>query len=338
MKKLYILSTLLLASVAGYSQCSVVIGNAQNVSCFGMCDGSATAQAVGVPTYTFSWAPQGQTVQNPTNLCPGTHTVTMTDANSCQATATVLITEPSALATQVSSNAVSCYGDCDGDATATPSGGTQPYTYGWDTTANSQVTATATALCPGTYTVVVTDANGCTTSNTVFVTEPTALTINTTSIPATCQACTDGSATANVSGGTPSYTYLWTPSGQTTATASNLGGGTYTVTATDAQGCTIMDTVVVTAPTGIFAYSAGMELNVYPNPIQNTANIQVLNADNAGFVISVFDVTGKMIDSKTFNAPNGTTVQMNFENYPAGAYLMEVKTGEAKVTLKVFKQ
>jgi hypothetical protein len=338
MKKIYILSLILLTSIAGYSQCSVIINNSQNVSCNGMCDGSATATTVGVPTFTFAWAPGGQTVQNPNNLCPGTHTVTMTDANSCQATATVLITEPAALATQVSSNAVSCYGDCDGDATASPSGGTQPYTFAWDTSANSQITGTASALCPGTYTVTVTDANGCTTVNTVFITEPTALTISTTSSPASCQACTDGSATATVNGGTPSYSYLWMPGGQTTATASNLGGGTYTVTATDAQGCSIMDTIAVVAPTGIVSNTTGMYLHVYPNPILNVANIEVGYLDSEVMSVMLFDVTGKMVDSKQFNVSNGTTVQMSFENYPSGAYLMEVRAGDSKTTVKVFKQ
>lgn len=338
MKKIYVLSAMLFTSVAGYSQCSVVITAPQNVSCNGMCDGSATANGAGIPNFTFSWAPGGQTIQNPIDLCPGTHTVTMTDANSCQATATVLITEPAVLATGMTTNAVSCHGDCDGDATVTPTGGTQPYTFDWDSAAGNQITGTATALCPGTYSVTVTDANGCSTTNSVTVTEPTVLVVSTSSNPASCQACTDGSATALVSGGTPSYTYLWTPGGQTTATASNLGSGTYTVTSTDAQGCTIMDTVVVTAPTGIVAYGSGMELNVYPNPIQNVANIEVHNSENDMIIVSVFDVTGKMVDSKQFNAPNGTTVQMNFENYSAGAYLMEVRTGDAKVTVKVFKQ
>ena len=338
MKKIYILSIVLLTSIAGYSQCSVIINNTQNVSCNGMCDGTATATGVGLPTFTFSWAPGGQTVQNPTNLCPGTHTVTMTDANSCQSTATVLITEPAILTSPMSTNAVTCNGNCDGDATSAPSGGTQPYTFAWDTAANSQITGTATNLCPGTYSVTVTDANGCTVVNAVTVTEPNVLTISTSSTPTTCQACTDGSATAVVTGGTPSYSYVWAPGGQTTATASNLGSGSYTVTVTDAQGCTVMDTVTVLAPTGIIAHSGGIELNVYPNPIQNVANIEVMNAPDGVVLISIFDVTGKVIESKVHTAPDGTTVQVNFENYPSGAYLMEVRAGDSKVTVKVFKQ
>lgn len=338
MKKIYILFSALLVTTAAYSQCSVFISNSQDVSCNGMCDGEATATGVGFPNYSFSWAPGGQTVQNPTNLCPGTHTVTMTDANSCVATATLLITEPAVLAATMTSNPVTCHGECDGEAVATTSGGTQPYQFDWDSAAGNQVTSTASNLCPGNYFVTVTDANGCTTVNSVQVTEPSALSVATTSTPTTCQACTDGSATATVSGGTPSYSYLWTPSGQTTQTAMNLASGTYTVTATDAQGCTISDTVQVLQPTGIVANGSGIYMNVYPNPILNMANIEVGTVPGQVMWISLFDVTGKMLESKQYNAPNGTTIQMNFENYPSGAYLMEVRAGDAKTTVKVFKQ
>jgi hypothetical protein len=338
MKKVYILFSTLLLAVAAHAQCDIIINSVQNVSCNGACDGTATATGIGFPPFTFSWAPGGQTVQNPTDLCPGTHTVTMTDANSCQTTETVTITEPAILTTQMSSNAVTCYGECDGEGISTPSGGTQPYTFEWDSAAGGQITATASNLCPGAYNVVVTDANGCTTTGWATITEPTALTIATSSVPTTCQACTDGSATANVSGGTPSYTYLWTPSGQTTQTATNLGAGSYTVTVDDAQGCTVMDTVVVSSPTGIVSNAPGIYLHVYPNPIYNVANIEVGHVEGEVMWITLFDVTGKLLESKQHNAPRGTTIQMNFENYPSGAYLMEVRAGDAKTTVKVFKQ
>lgn len=118
----------------------------------------------------------------------------------------------------------------------------------------------------------------------------------------------------------------------------NLASGTYTVTATDAQGCTISDTVQVLQPTGIVANGSGIYMNVYPNPILNMANIEVGTVPGQVMWISLFDVTGKMLESKQYNAPNGTTIQMNFENYPSGAYLMEVRAGDAKTTVKVFKQ
>src|ERR1044072_4376189 len=298
MKKIYILSALLVSAITGYTQCSVVVANSTNVSCNGACDGSANLVSLVLQPFTYSWAPGGQTVQNPNNLCPGTHTVTMTDANSCQSTATVTITEPPVLTSSMTSNNVSCHGDCDGDATSTPSGGTQPYTFQWDSAAGNQITATAGNLCPGMYTVEITDANGCTTMGQVTIKEPTVLTVTKSSTPTSCQACTDGSASASPSGGTPSYSFLWQPGGQTSQTATNLGAGSYTVTTTDAQGCTAMDTVVVNAPTGIVSNNAGIYLHVYPNPIDNVVNIEVGSAPADVILVTLYDVTGKMIEPK----------------------------------------
>ena len=120
-----------------------------------------------------------------------------------------------------SSTDVSCYDGADGSATITATGGTAPYTYLWS---DGQTTATATGLGAGTYSVTATDANGCTTSQTVTVNEPTALSNLMSSTNVSCNAFTDGTATITVSGGTAPYTYLWSD-GQVTATATGLGAG-----------------------------------------------------------------------------------------------------------------
>ena len=122
---------------------------------------------------------------------------------------------------------------------------TANYTYQWNTGAT---TATINNLVAGTYTVTATDANGCTTSTTATITQPTQLTI---AIPSTtnllCNGTSTGSATALASNGTANYTYQWN-TGATTATINNLTAGTYTVTATDANGCTTSTTATITQP------------------------------------------------------------------------------------------
>lgn len=339
MKKVYIFIFFACIGTAAFGQCSVLVNSFTNVTCNGECDGSVNLSSLGLPPFTYSWAPGGQTVQNPADLCPGTHTVTMIDANSCQSTATVTITEPAVLTTAIATTDVSCNGDCDGSATATPSGGTQPYTFQWDSATGNQITSVATNLCPGIYSVVVTDANGCTTMGQAVITEPAVLTVTTSSVATSCQACTDGSATAFPSGGTPSYSYFWSPSAQTGQTASNLGGGDYTVTVTDAQGCTAMDTVTVQSPTGIISEDAGISVNVYPNPITDVANIEITSGPaDAILFITLFDVTGKMVSSRQENAGRTDVVRMNFENLPPGAYLMEIRVNDAKMTVKVFRK
>lgn len=135
-----------------------------------------------------------------------------------------------------------CNGQCTGIAAAKSSGGTPPYTYSWSPAGGNA--DTAKGLCAGTYYVTVKDAANSTIIDTVTITEPVAITATTSSTPATCGSNT-GTATATVSGGTGSYTYVWNPSGKTTPTATGLAAGTYTVTITDANMCTIIKTVSV---------------------------------------------------------------------------------------------
>ena len=157
---------------------------------------------------------------------------------------------------------VSCFGGSNGTATATPVG-TAPYTYLWSNAANSQ---TATGLVAGTYTVTVTDINGCVGTATAVITQPA--TAVTASISATtnvlCFNGATGAATAAGTGGTSPYTYAWPVSAasQTTATASNLAAGTYVVTVTDANLCTATATATITQPAAALAATISGQTNV----------------------------------------------------------------------------
>lgn len=152
-------------------------------------------------------------------------------------------------------NNVSCNGGSNGSITLTPSGGTAPYTYNWG---GGIVTKDRTGLAAGTYTVTVKDANGCTGNVSVTITEPTALVAAAgAQTNVSCNGSATGSATVNATGGTGLYTYSWSPSGGTAATASGLVAGTYIVTVIDANGCqavksfTITQPEIVNAPTGL---------------------------------------------------------------------------------------
>ena len=169
-------------------------------------------------------------------------------------TCNVTITEPAEDLTcsAVETTSVDCRGNATGVATVTPNGGTAPYTYLWDVAAGSQTSATATGLAAGTYTVTVTDARGCTTTCNVTITEPaedlTCSAVETTSVD--CRGNATGVATVTPNGGTAPYTYLWdvAAGSQTSAIASNLAAGTYSVTVTDARGCTTTCNVTITEP------------------------------------------------------------------------------------------
>ena len=160
------------------------------------------------------------------------------DSNNCSDSAIVNIDEPATLIASISdSTNTSCNGLCDGQAVATQTGGTAPYSYLWNDPL-AQTNDTATALCIGTYQVLVTDSNGCVDSISVTITEPTLVTLTNDSVDASCNGLCDGQAIINVSGGVQPYTYLWNDtSAQTTSIATGLCAGIYQVLVIDSNGC-----------------------------------------------------------------------------------------------------
>ncbi|RWX01384.1 T9SS type A sorting domain-containing protein [Flavobacterium cerinum] len=217
-----------------------------NVLCNGGSNGSATATAAGGTTpYTYSWS-NGMTEATASGLIAGTYTVTVTDANACTTTATAVIAQPATLlSATITKVDVACNDGSNGSATVTAAGGTSPYTYSWS---NGMAEATASGLIAGTYTVTVTDANACTTTATTVIPQPaTPLSATITKVDVACNDGSNGSATVTAAGGTSPYTYSWS-NGMTEATASGLIADTYTVTITDAKGCTATATAVIAQP------------------------------------------------------------------------------------------
>jgi gliding motility-associated-like protein len=224
-----------------------------DVACFGGTTGSATAiPAGGTAPYAYSWNTLPvQTTASISTLGVGIYTVTVTDANLCTAIATVTITGPAAPLTLTTTQVdVACLGGTNGSATAVPAGGTSPYTYSWNTVP-VQTNATATGLVAGSYTVTVTDANLCTASASVTITEPaTALTGSITSqTNVSTFGGNDGSVTITASGGSGSYQYrLGAGTYQASGTFGTLVAGSYNVTIQDASMCTVIVPVTITQP------------------------------------------------------------------------------------------
>jgi len=234
-----------------------------HVSCHGLSDGRASVSAAGgMAPYSYDWGGEDENA-----LAAGTYVITVSDANGCTNTCDLTIAEPSSLicSTTVLSH-VSCHGLSDGQATAIASGGIAPYIYDWGGEDEN-------ALAAGTYAVTVTDANGCTKTCDVMITEPAVLTCSTTVINnVSCNGLSDGSASVLGSGGTSPYTYNWGGEDENA-----LAAGTYVVTVTDANGCTNTCEVMITEPETL---------------VSNPQVIQNVSCQGAADGIAIVNITG----------------------------------------------
>ena len=221
-------------------------------SCFGNTNAQATAiNSGGFAPYTYSWSNGASVVStsNPTNknLSLGTYTVTVQDVGGCSATASVVITQPSILLVLTSSSPT-CFGISTGMASASVSGGTAPYTYLWSNKASS---SSLVSLSAGNYSVTVTDANSCSATASVSITQPASAlsAIGIVISNKSCNGGNNGSTSANTSGGSSPYTYSWnTTPIQTSQQASGLTAGVFIINVSDNHGCTASASVSITNP------------------------------------------------------------------------------------------
>lgn len=279
--------------------------------------GSATASASGASApYTFSWS-NGSTGTAVSNLAAGTYSLSVTDASGCMASQAFSILSSDPVIT-FSSSAVKCFGGNNGSATALPAGGNPPYAYAWSTNP-VETNATATGLSAGNYAVTVTDANGwCTSTNTVSISQPTAiLPGNSITPPSSCIA-SDGAITTGTTGGTPPYTYAWS-NGSSASLITGLAVGSYTLTVTDGKGCKVTTIDSVSCMTGINTNTTE-DIILYPNPTQG---LITLSFNGRPSEISITDVLGRTI----FHLSKPTQpVSADISSAPSGIYFLQVRT------------
>ncbi|WDF65839.1 MBG domain-containing protein [Flavobacterium sp. KACC 22763] len=277
-----------------------------DVSCNGGSNGSATVNVTGgTGLYTYSWSPSGGTNATANGLPAGTYTVLVRDANSCEATATVTITEPPVLTATIAKTDVLCNQANNGTATVAPSGGTGTYTYSWSPSGGNA--ATATGLSPNTYTVTVTDENGCFVTKSVIITEPIALSATDTHTNVSCNGGNNGTATVLATGGTGAYTYSWAPSGGNAATATGLTAGIYTVTVTDENLCSTTNTITITEPDALTLTATPTAVSCH-------------NGNNGSATVSVTGGTGAYSYSWAPSGGNAATAS----SLVAGTYTVTV--------------
>ncbi|MCH2024009.1 MAG: hypothetical protein MK207_16160, partial [Saprospiraceae bacterium] len=266
---------------------TVIGANPVSVSCFGDSDGSAQVHVQnggGTPPYSILWMPSAgsQTTWNATGLPAGTHFYSVTDDNGCEAYGDVTINEPAALSGTDIISACGSYTWIDGN-TYTASNNTATHTL------------TNTAGCDSVVTLDLTISNG--------------ITVSVSGTDVSCFNGSDGSATANVSGGTAPYTYLW-DSGQNTQSISNKIADGYYVTVTDANGCTGVGFVLINEPTF-------MDVQLSPAG-NNPVNVSCNGGSDGSAQIVVFNGGGSPPYQVLWGSSAGSQTNWTANNLAAG--------------------
>lgn len=226
-----------------------IVPSQTNILCNGTCTGQASVTVTGgTGIYYYAWTPNIAFGALASGLCAGTYTCTVSSPPGCTAAQMFFITQASAISVTTTQTNVACNGANSGNAMVTVTGGTPPYTYSWSSGGSS---ATESGLGAGTYTCLISDNNGCTTTRTVTITEPPPFTQSAAQTDLTCFGANDGAINLIVSGGTLPYTFDWNSGMYTTEDLSGLTAGTYSVVLTDANGCTLSTTMTVLQPSQI---------------------------------------------------------------------------------------
>ncbi len=295
----------------------------QNVSCNGEANGSFEVSLTnGTAPFPFSLGDEDQENGQLENMNAGSYEIIVTDVNGCSAITTIEITEPALMeATATVIQNASCKGESDASFEVSTINGIAPFTYSIGN--ESQDNGLFENMATGNYEITVTDANGCSATTTVEITEPEAIEI-TAEITDSNSILGNGTISLTVTGGTGNYTYDWS-NGDATANLSDLEIGEYSVTVTDEAGCSITESFTIG---GVTANAEAVEFNIFPNPVFN--QVEVVHGEKV-HQITVIDATGQIIfQQKT----KGKQTQLDLKALPAGMYFIRLDNGKMNRIIK----
>ena len=211
-----------------------------NPTCIGYNDGSIDLSIVsGTAPYIFTWS-NSEITEDITNLLQGTYSVAVIDTNGCSGGTSITLSDPIPPNINFTTNNISCFGGSNGSIDLTINGGTGPFNFLWNT---SDTTEDISNLSMGTYIYNITDSQSCIFSDTVSITEPNPINVNTITTNISCANGNDGTAILNISGGISPYTQNWGLSNPV-----NLNAGNHTFIVTDDNGCNYTDSIIITEP------------------------------------------------------------------------------------------
>jgi len=300
-------STVALASTTVPVQCGDTLG------------GTAIARTTGgQPPYLFDWP--GSVVMDSvrTDLPPGLYSVTVQDARGCTASAVAEVKKQGSLGSKVEVGPISCFSAANGSLTVLPANGKAPYHWNW---ADSPAldAPTLAPLGPGQYRVTLTDAFGCDIAWTLPLTQPDSLQVESVVLqPSTNSTTADGSISVMVTGGMAPYTAKWS-NGSTGLIISGLKPDVYTLTLTDANGCSFTTTYVVDVISSTSEPGSSPGFSVLPNPTEAEVQILLYELAEASSLLRVLDASGRLAGQWT--VPAGMQqLRLNLGDMPAGMY------------------
>jgi hypothetical protein len=303
-----------------------------------VCSDAATIQLTAA-TSGGSWSGPGTTAGGmftAASAGQGTHTIvyTVTDGNGCSNSDDIQITVAPAIVITGDVSDAGCEGAVDGSIDITVNGGTPGFNYQWS---SGQQTQDVNKVPAGSYTVTVTDANGCSETASYTVGEPTPITIIPIAVEnATTPQFTNGSIDITPAGGTPPYNFIWS-NGETTEDISDLPADTYHVTVMDSHGCRFYFDIDVDAEYGLGIDLADLTngLKVYPNPTDGMLQVELSLGVTAEVIVTMHDVLGRMLFATNGTIANTYSETIDMSAWSSGQYVLTVQVGEHIVQSKV---
>ncbi len=295
------------------------------IICFGEMNGSATAEVMGgSPDYSYSWS-NGAITQSIENLSSGLYQLTITDEHGCQDSASILMEEPPLLEAAITADPSEICPNETSDLTASAMGSMPPFTYLWS---NMVTDSFLVNVPPGMYEVFISDANGCE-ANSMFVLETSSppISIQDTIEVATGAAIADGAIILEmVLGGTPPFSFHWS-NGDTTQSITDLLPGVYSLTITDAEGCSEEFEFEVGFMVSIGqSDQQGFEASLFPNPTaKNGAAFLSIKTNTVQKIeYGLYDVTGRKLQSNKLLLTTGQMLHPLKAPHVAGVYFLQI--------------
>jgi|GEM_PF-2491800 len=278
---------------------------------------SITNLSGGTGAYTLQWS-NGQNGFTLNSACTGNYSVTITDMNGNTCSASFYVPQ-TALNVTTSVTQDSCTGW--GSACVNVTGGSAPYAYAWSPTGHT--TPCISNMPPGTYSVCVTDANGCTQCIAVTIPNYNPLSVTITPTQPSCPGCCNGDIQVTPGGGTPPYMIFMTP--PPPQFPGTYCEGPYTICVTDSVGCTICDSIALLYPTSVADPGMIASWSLYPNPAKDILRISDKNA--VGERAQIFDARGALLRTVRVS---GEETLLDVSGLSAGIYLLKYKGAQRR--------